>query len=228
MPAPRDMIGNGQDKVHVLRDGGRILVRALQPSDRDDLAAGYEELSPAARRLRFFNPPEHLSSELLDYLANVDGCNHFALVAQAIDEPGRPGVGVARFARDPRDPSTAEAAVTVRESHCNRGIGTILLITLVDVALAHAITNFTASVMWENQALLDGLRAYGAVVVPAEPGVAAVTVELPRRVDEYEGTAWCARSRTRPTEFSGGLIAQPWRCACQTLPRPARNEEVAR
>ncbi|MFM2076231.1 MAG: hypothetical protein RJA49_121 [Actinomycetota bacterium] len=176
------------DQVHTLRDGGRILVRPLQPTDREELAAGYEELSPSARRLRFFNPPEHLSGASLDRLVELDGRDHFALVAQAIDEPGQPGVGVARFGRDPHDPSTAEAAVTVRESHGNRGIGTVLLLALVDAALARGISKFTASVMWENQALLDGLRAYGAVVKPAEPGVAAVTVALPNGVKEYQGS----------------------------------------
>jgi hypothetical protein len=33
--------------------------------------------------------------------------------------------------------------------------------------------------MWENRALLDGLRAFGAEVMPSEPGVASVRVALP-------------------------------------------------
>ncbi len=214
--APRDPPGEEArdpgEQVHTLGDGGRILVRALRASDRDELAAGYEELSSASRRLRFFNPPEHLSGRLLDYLVDVDGCNHFALGAQAIDEPGQPGVAVARFARDPHDPSCAEAAVTVRESHRNRGIGTILLVSLVDEALAHGITTFTASVMWENQALLDGLRAYGAVVVPAEPGVAAVSVALPRGAKEYEGPFPIVSCRILPQPVGGWRSASSrWR-----------------
>ena len=43
--------------------------------------------------------------------------------------------------------------------------------------------------MWENQVLLDSLRAIGAVVVPDEPGVAAVSVELPRNSKEFVGSA---------------------------------------
>jgi protein lysine acetyltransferase len=96
-----------------------------------------------------------------------------------MDEPGQPGVGVARFARDHDDPSTAEAAVTVLDAYCNRGIGRILLTSLVEEARTHGITTFVASVKWENKVLLDSLRAYGAVVVPDEPGVAAVRVKLP-------------------------------------------------
>ncbi|HEY7628747.1 MAG TPA: GNAT family N-acetyltransferase [Ilumatobacteraceae bacterium] len=174
--------------VYTLRDGGRILVRPLRASDAPELAAQYEELSAPARRLRFFNAPEHLSGQLLEYLVDIDGDNRFALGARMLDEPGQPGVAVARYVRDHDDPTTAEAAATVLDSYCSRGIGTILLTSLVDVARAHGITTFTASVMWENRALLDSLRAYGAVVEPDEPGVAAVSVELPRDAEEFAGS----------------------------------------
>ncbi|HYN32141.1 MAG TPA: GNAT family N-acetyltransferase [Ilumatobacteraceae bacterium] len=174
--------------VHTLRDGARLLVRSLQPGDRDEIADGYEQLSPESRRLRFFNAPDHLSERLLDYLTDVDGVDRVALVARAIDEPGTPGVGVARYARDLRDLTTAEAAVTVLDTHRNRGIATILLKSLVDEAVANGITTFTASVMWENKYLLDGLREYGAVVVPDEPGVAAVSVDLPHDARAFVGS----------------------------------------
>lgn len=176
------------ETVHTLRDGGRILVRALRPTDGPEIAAQYEELSAPARRLRFFNAPEHLSGPLLDYLVDIDGDNRFALGARMLDEPGQPGVGVARYVRDHDDPTSAEAAATVLDAYCNRGIGTILLTLLVDAARAHGITTFTASVMWENRALLDSLRAYGAVVEADEPGVAAVSVELPRASKEFAGS----------------------------------------
>ena len=185
----RDEPGDAPETVYTLRDGAHLLVRRLLASDRDELAARYEELSSESRRLRFFNAPEHLSGRLLDYLVDVDGVNQVALGARMIDEPGRPGVGVARFARDHADPCTAEAAVTVLDAYCNRGIGRILLTALVDEARTHGITTFTASVKWENGVLLDALRAYGAVVVPDEPGVAAVSVELPPDSKELIGSA---------------------------------------
>jgi GNAT superfamily N-acetyltransferase len=191
-PAPDGVLqqpGAGEHAhVHTLRDGAHLLVRSLQPGDREEIADGYEQLSPESRRLRFFNAPEHLSERLLDYLTDVDGVDRVALVARAIDEPGTPGVGVARYARDLRDLTTAEAAVTVLDSHRNRGIATILLTSLVDEAVANGITTFTASVMWENKMLLDSLREYGAVVVPDEPGVAAVSVDLPRDATVFVGS----------------------------------------
>ena len=166
-------------EVVTLDDGGRILVRQLLPTDRDELAVRYGELSPAARRLRFFNAPDHLSSKLLDYLMDVDGVDRCALVAFAIDEEGSPGVGLARYSRSRDEPECAEAAVTVLDAHQNRGIATVLLHRLAEHARQQGISTFTASVMWENRALLDALRAFGADVAPSEPGVASVRVAVP-------------------------------------------------
>lgn len=156
-----------------------MLIRGLLPSDRDELAERYLELSPEARRMRFFNAPDHLSSRLLDYLVDVDGPDRSALVAFAIDDDGAPGVGIARYVRSREDPTCAEAAVTVLDAYQTRGIATALLLRLAEEARQNGISTFTASVMWENRELLDGLRAFGAQVEPSEPGVASVRVTLP-------------------------------------------------
>lgn len=172
----REVVG----EVVSLPGGGRILIRELLPSDRDELAERYLELSPQARRLRFFNAPDHLSTRLLDYLVDVDGRDRSALVAFAIDVDGTPGVGIARYVRSRADPSCAEAAVTVLDAYQNRGIATALLHRLADEARRNGISTFVASVMWENRELLDGLRAFGAQVRPSEPGVASVRIALPQ------------------------------------------------
>jgi len=174
------MVGDrSEGEAVTLADGGHVLIRPLQPSDREELAQRYLELSPEARRLRFFNAPDHLSERLLDYLMDVDGVDRCALVAFAIDDDGAPGVGLARYSRSREDPDCAEAAVTVLDEYQNRGIATALLLRLGDEARRHGVSTFTASVMWENRGLLDGLRAFGAEVVPNEPGVASVRVALP-------------------------------------------------
>lgn len=166
-------------EVMTLADGGRILVRQLLPADREELAQRYLELSPAARRLRFFNAPSHLSDRLLDYLLDVDGPDRCALVAIAIDDEDSPGVGLARYVRSREDPTCAEAAVTVIDTYQQRGIATTLLQRLAGEARRHGISTFTASVMWENRELLDGLRVFGAEVTPSEPGVASVRIAVP-------------------------------------------------
>jgi GNAT superfamily N-acetyltransferase len=181
---PRD----GDGDVIVLDDGGRLLVRGLRASDRDELAERYLELSPEARRLRFFNAPDHLSTRLLDYLVDVDGVDRCALVAFAMDDVGTPGVAIARYARSRDDATRAEAAVTVLDAYQRRGIGTALLHRLAEAARRNGISTLTATVMWENRALLDGLRALGADIRPSEPGVASVEIAVPPEQAEYRET----------------------------------------
>lgn len=164
--------------IHTVRDGQRVLVRPVVPTDRAELARGYETLSPASRRARFGAAPEHLSAGRLDQLVDLDDDNRFAIAAVAVDEPGQPGVGVARYVRCRDDPTTAEAAVVVLDDHQGRGIATILMGHLVDAARTHGIETLTGTVMWDNSLLLDAVRAAGATVTPAEPGVASVRLRL--------------------------------------------------
>jgi RimJ/RimL family protein N-acetyltransferase len=163
----------------VLPDGTRVLVRPLLPGDRDELAAGYGHLSPESRHLRFFLPPEALTEEDLDRLTDLDYRDRFAWVAFALDDPGRPGVAVARYSRDPARPDTAEVAVTVADAYQHRGLGTLLTYRLADVALGNGIRRFVSYVLWEHAHLLDVLRKRGARVVADEPGIARVEFDLP-------------------------------------------------
>ena len=179
-----------------LDDGGHVRIRPLHPSDRTEIAQRYAELSPAARRLRFFNAPDRLSDRLLDYLMDVDQHDRAAMVAAAVDEDGSPGVGIARYVRDRDDPTAAEAAVTVLDAHQGRGIGTALVRSLADVARHNGIDTFTASVMWENRALLDGLRQLGAGITPGEPGVASVRIAIPGPEAEHPETELYRALRT--------------------------------
>lgn len=171
------------------RDGTALVLRPLRPSDRQELAQGYDELSAESRRRRFFSPPSRLSPSLLDYLTDLDFDQRFALVAQLGDDPAGWGLGVARWVRDRSDPTRAEAAVTVADEWQGRGIGTQLLLALVEAAIERGITAFLADVLWENTALLDALRERGARIDRSEPGVARVQFDLPEPGTDLDGTA---------------------------------------
>jgi GNAT superfamily N-acetyltransferase len=172
-----------------LRDGTEVLVRPLLYSDRRELEAGFEQLSAESKHLRFGSAPAHLGERDLEYLTNLDYRHHFAWAAFVVHGPveegggGREaGIGVARYVRSRRDPAVAEAAVTVADGYQRRGLGTVLLGVLAEVAAGNGIERFVGHVLWENDTLLDGLRQAGARIVPEEPGVARIEagVELGR------------------------------------------------
>lgn len=176
-------------RTGVLRDGTPLTIRPLLPSDREELALGYLELSEESKRRRFFSPPKRLSESLLDYLTQLDYDQRFAWVAHLRDDPEQRGLGVARWVRSRDDPTKADAAVTVADEWQGRGLGTQLLMALIDAATKRGITTFVADILWENDVLLDSLRQLGARVAPSEPGMARVEFDLPRSDTELAGSA---------------------------------------
>ncbi len=163
-------------------------MRPLVSGDRDELVARYGELSPRSRRLRFVSAPLRLSDRMLDHLVDVDYVDRHALVATLVDEPGTPSVGIARYLRSAADPRLADAAVTVLDAHQGRGIGTLLLSSLVEAAIDNGVEAFTADILWDNAELLEALRSVGARVVAGEPGLATVRVDLPPVPGRVRGT----------------------------------------
>ncbi len=164
---------------HLLDDGGEVLIRPLVHGDRFELAVGFTELSLRSRQLRFFHAPEALGSDELEYLTNIDYWNHFAFAALLLDGPSPKGIGVGRYLRDPTDPAIAEVAVTVMDEHQRRGVGTLLTRALGEVAAERGIRTFVSYVQWGNDLVLESLAREGARVLPDEPGIARVEIDVP-------------------------------------------------
>lgn len=173
---------------HVLADGAELLIRPLVYGDRHELATGFNELSLRSRRQRFFQAPEALEPDDLDYLTNLDYRDHFALAGLLTGGPVPRGVGVARYLRDPDDPTVAEVAVTVMDEQQRRGIGTLLTRALGEVAAERGIRTFVSYVQWGNDQAVDLLAGEGARVTAAEPGVARIELDLPEPVSAVDDT----------------------------------------
>ncbi len=176
-------------RVVSLRDGTEVTIRALLATDREALAEGYAQLSEESKRRRFFSPPKRLSQSLLDYLTDLDYDTRLAIGAHLRGDPEERGLGVARWVRLRDDPTKADAAVTVVDEWQGRGLGTALLLALIECATERGITAFVADVLWENDAVLDALRRLGARVSASEPGLARVEFDLPSSEDERRGSA---------------------------------------
>jgi RimJ/RimL family protein N-acetyltransferase len=140
-----------------LRDGSHVMVRPLEPEDRDLLRAGFERLSERSRYMRFQSPMAGLSDRQLSYLTAIDHHDHEALLA--IDPGSGEGVGVARFIRVSED--VAECAIVVADDWQDRGVATALLDRLVDRAREEGIQRFTALVLAENTDALRLLERLG-------------------------------------------------------------------
>ena len=182
-----------------LRDDTPVLIRQIRPSDRDRLSEGLRRLSPDSRYQRFHAEINELTEEQLDYLTQVDHRDHEALVALDADRPEVPGIGVARFIREPNEREVAEAAITVADEYHGLGAGTLLLGALAARARTCRVRVFRNYVLADNQAMLDVFDNLGASREPETQGLWRVDLEVPASEadlpDSTAGRAFMAVAR---------------------------------
>ena len=148
----------------VLRDGAVLRLRELRPSDRAGLIGLFERCSPESIRYRFLRLITELPDSLLDKLITVDGSKHVALVVVQGEGANEQIVAVGRyFALDDR-PEVAEVSFLVEDRMQRRGIGTILLDCLAEIARTRGITHFAADVLADNRTMLSVFRHAGYAV----------------------------------------------------------------
>lgn len=147
-----------------LRDGTHLHIRAIRADDKQALVALFERLSPETVYFRFHGVKKSLSRGELVYLTELDFHRQAALVAVLkMDGVGRI-VGVGRYAVAPEAPEhRAEVAVTVEDAHQGRGIGSLLLKHLMNVARAEGVTELDAHVLAENKRMLQLFERTGLV-----------------------------------------------------------------
>jgi RimJ/RimL family protein N-acetyltransferase len=190
-----------------LRDGSRIEMRPIRPSDKERLATGFERLSPEARYRRFFAPLTRLSSTDLRYLTEVDHSDHEAIVA--LDPRDGEIVGVARYVRTDQ-PDAAEVAVTVLDGWHGRGVATAVLERLVARAREEGIERFLALVLSDNADAIELFRHLGAGEPTPEQsrsGNVELVIELPEQ-DRVPGTTL---GRALRHAARGEIVMNPWR-----------------
>jgi RimJ/RimL family protein N-acetyltransferase len=156
-----------------LRDGATLIVRPIEPADRELLRAGFERLSEQSRYMRFQSPLASISDRQLAYLTEVDHHDHEALLALDADDV----VGVARFVRVNRN--VAECAIVVADHWQGRGVATELLDRLVERAREENVERFTALVLAENAEALRLLERLGDTEQRRVGSQVELDIELP-------------------------------------------------
>src|ERR1043166_8681993 len=131
----------------VLRDGSTVHIRVMRTSDEAGLCALLTSLSEDSRWLRFYCSQNKagLAAEA-HREANLD--HAFGLIACSGDEERV--VGHAFYVAI--DKQRAEVAFTIANDFQGRGLGTILLCQLADVAAANGIKGFEGEVVAATQA----------------------------------------------------------------------------
>lgn len=140
IPSPSTSLADpSTPRVHVLLDGALVAVRPLTPADKDAERAFITGLSNASCRFRFRGTIRDPSERLLEQLTDVDPAQGRAFVAVVADGEHREQVvGVSRYSTD-ADHVHCECAVVVADAWQHRGLGTLLMRHLIEVARGNGI-----------------------------------------------------------------------------------------
>jgi RimJ/RimL family protein N-acetyltransferase len=182
-----------------LKDGRRVRIRPLVPQDRPAIAAGLDRMSDRSRYYRFHRAVDHLTDAELDQLADVDQHRHVAWGAVAVDEPGRPGVGVARFVREADNPMRAEVAIGIVDDYHGAGLGRILLQTLMVTAAEVGVETLVAEVLPDNFAAVRLFKAEGAELIGGCEGACRLEIPVSSTRRTYRWSTQIALPEERDT-----------------------------
>jgi RimJ/RimL family protein N-acetyltransferase len=137
-----------------LRDGSRVQLRPIRPEDQTRLIEFYNRLSRHTAYHRFFTVMRRLPPDWAKLLATVDYRRRLALIAEHEGPAGLELIGVGRYEPTDRE-DTAEVAFVVQDGWQNRGLGTVLFLSIIDAAVARGIRRFVAYVLADNPRMLD-------------------------------------------------------------------------
>ncbi|HET6547361.1 MAG TPA: GNAT family N-acetyltransferase, partial [Solirubrobacter sp.] len=160
--------------VHiVLRDGSTAHVRPVVPDDAPALRAFLAGLSERSRWLRFFSLGVNLD-RAAERAAAGDRPEGYGLIVTT----GAEERVVAHAVFEVERPDRAEVAFAVADEMQGRGLATVLLAHLAQVAAARGVSTFTATVLPENKRMVSVFRESGfPVEVHASPD--GIELEFP-------------------------------------------------
>lgn len=138
----------------ILRDGTRVSLRPVRPTDEQLLGELFYACSEQSIYERFFMLVKAQPHSVRQRLVNVDYRNEMALVALVSEDDRERLIGVGRWGLDPST-NMADVAFLVQDAYQGRGLGTLLLRRLMELAREQGIRGFTADVLAENHRMLE-------------------------------------------------------------------------
>ncbi len=164
-----------------LRDGREIEIRALRPTDEEDMLAAVDRTSAQSLYRRFFGAKLHFSESEKAFFLNADFVNHVALIAVAEDAGRRFIVGGGRYVVV--RPGTAEVAFAVIDDYQGQGIGAALMRHLALLARDAGMKELIAEVLPENIPMLKVFQKSGlGLQTKHRAGVVDVTLSVTNEV----------------------------------------------
>ncbi|MGA8786564.1 MAG: bifunctional acetate--CoA ligase family protein/GNAT family N-acetyltransferase [Polaromonas sp.] len=160
------------EQLWPLRGGGECTVRPIHPEDAHMLQEMMQHLSPENRYFRFVSSIVELPPSMLARFTLIDYDREMALVAVFRErKAGSDGeivekeriVGVSRYITNP-DQSSCEFALVVADDFSGKGLGSRLMLSIMDVAREKGLAEIEGLVLAHNPVMLKLMRELGFTV----------------------------------------------------------------
>jgi acyl-CoA hydrolase/GNAT superfamily N-acetyltransferase len=135
-----------------LPGGADVLVRPVRMTDEEPLQRLFYELSNDSTYRRFMSHHRVHPHEEMQELVNLDYENNMGLIVCAPDREDEI-IGMSRYDVDPAT-RLAEIAFVVRDDWQRKGVGTLLMRRMGEIARARGLAGFRADVLASNKPML--------------------------------------------------------------------------
>ena len=142
--APRDI---------TVRNGRTVHLRAILPSDEEEILQAFERLGAQSRYMRFMHAVREANVARLRTVLASFPAKGLGIAATVPAEDGIDIVGTATFILDGKGES-CEFAVSVVDAWAGAGLGRTLMAALVEAARQRGLREMVGYVMAENQPML--------------------------------------------------------------------------
>jgi acetyltransferase len=146
------------EKQVTLRDGTVILVRPIRPEDEHLYQRFFDGVTDADVRLRFFSPVKTLTHSFIARFTQIDYARAMAFIA--LEQTTGDMLGVVRLHAKATYES-GEYAILVRSDLKGRGLGWLLMETIIEYAGAEGLRTLEGQVLSENTTMLAMCRELG-------------------------------------------------------------------
>jgi len=141
------------EKYQTLHDGTEILCRPVKPTDEPLLAEMLYSLSERSVQTRYMTHTMTFPHKDIQQLTNIDYQQDIAIVGVVPGVTDEEIVAMAQYFLDPKT-QAAEVAFVVQDEWQQKGMGTLLLDYITQIARQRGVKTFYAKVMPKNKPML--------------------------------------------------------------------------
>ncbi len=155
-----------------LPNGKDIVIRPIRPEDAEIEDMFVRNLSPESKYFRFMQSLQELTHDMLVRFTQIDYDREMAFIATTEVKGEEAEIAVGRYVTNP-DGNSCEFALVVGDEWRRLGIGTKIMMALIEVAKSRGLKAMEGEILTENVKMLSLARKLGFMIrpVPDDPTV---------------------------------------------------------